>query len=58
MQEGQPVALASRALTPTDQNNAQIEECLSIVFSCFTAEKNIGARFLILDSAQIFQWKS
>lgn len=35
LQEGQPVAFTSRALTPTEQNYAQIEEeYLSIVFAC------------------------
>ena len=34
-QEGQPVAFASRALTPTERRDAQIEkELLSVVFAC------------------------
>ena len=37
MQEGRPLAYASRALTPSEQNYAQIEELLSVQFAveCF-----------------------
>ena len=34
LQGGQPVAYASRALTDTEVNYAQIEELLAIVFAC------------------------
>ena len=35
LQEGQPVAFASRALTPTESRYAQIEkELLSVAFAC------------------------
>ena len=48
MQNGQPVAFASRALTKTEQNYAQIEkEALAIVFSCERFNQYIHGRELI-----------
>ena len=48
MQEGQPIAFASRALTQTERNYAQIEkECLSIVFACQRFHHYLYGRDLI-----------
>ena len=50
LQGGQPVAYASRALTPTEENYAQIEkELLAIVFSCEKFDAYIYGR----DSVQV-----
>lgn len=48
LQKGQPVAFASRALSPTEQRYAQIEkECLAIVFSCAKFEQYLLGRDII-----------
>lgn len=48
LQEGQPVAFASRALTQTEQNYAQIEkECLSIVFACHRFHQYLYGRDMV-----------
>jgi len=45
LQQGQPVALASRALNKLEQNYAQIEkECLAIVFACECFNQYIHGR--------------
>ena len=50
LQGGQPVAYASRALTPTEENYAQIEkELLAIVVSCEKFDAHIYGR----DSVQV-----
>lgn len=48
LQNGQPVAFASRTLTPVEQRYAQIEkECLAIVFACAKFSQYITRRELI-----------
>ena len=48
LQNGQPVAFASRALSQTEQRYAQIEkECLAIVFACERFDHYIHGRELV-----------
>ncbi|XP_011437820.3 retrovirus-related Pol polyprotein from transposon 297 [Magallana gigas] len=48
MQQGQPVAYASKALSQTEQRYAQIEkECLAIVFACEHFDQYIYGRDLV-----------
>ena len=51
MQEGRPVAYASRALTENEQGYAQIEkELLAIVFECFRFEQYVFGRETLVQS--------
>ena len=51
MQEGRPIAYASRALTSTESNYAQIEkELLAIVFGVERFHQNTYGRKVIVDS--------
>jgi len=51
LQEGRPIAYASRALTDTEQKYAQIEkETLAIVFSCIHFSQYITAKRVIVKS--------
>ena len=48
LQSGQPVAYASRALSPTEQSYAQIEkECMAIVFVCEKFDQYLHGRNII-----------
>ena len=48
LQNGQPVAFASRTLTPVEQRYAQMEkECLAIVFACTKFSQYITRRELV-----------
>ena len=45
LQEGQPVAFASRSLTPTGQNYLQMEkECLALTFACTKFDQYLVGR--------------
>ena len=55
MQKGQPVQYASRVLTQTKQNYAQIEtEMLSIVFGFDRVEKYVYVRQIIAENDRPF----
>ena len=53
LQEGRPVCYASRALTTTDENYAQVEkELLAIVFSCEKCNQYVYGRHITVQSDQ------